>query len=225
VSPDEEDKKIVLSAWNRKAPRDEVLSKGFGVEILRKDLLTLVGLEWLNDEVINFYISLICERNRQNTSLPRVYAFNSFFYPKLASDGYASIKRWTKKIDIFSFEMLIVPVHLTAHWCLSIVNFKEKTITYFDSLLGNNEACLNLISEYLCLESQDKKKTEFDLDGWTVSCQKDIPRQLNGSDCGMFACKFADYVTKKAPFTFNQGHMPYFRERMVTEICRQKLMD
>ncbi|KAG7173234.1 Sentrin-specific protease 1-like 2 [Homarus americanus] len=41
---------------------------------------------------------------------------------------------------------------------------------------------------------------------------------MNGSDCGMFACKFAEYLSRNALITFDQQHMPYFRRRMVYEI-------
>ncbi len=27
---------------------------------------------------------------------------------------------------------------------------------------------------------------------------------MNGSDCGMFTCKYADYITKDKPITFTQ---------------------
>ena len=72
--------------------------------------------------------------------------------------------------------------------------------------------------------STDKKKSALDLQGWRYECVKDIPQQMNGSDCGMFACKFAEYVTRRAPFNFSQDHMPYFRRRMIHEILTLKLM-
>lgn len=53
---------------------------------------------------------------------------------------------------------------------------------------------------------------------------QDIPQQMNGSDCGMFACKFAEYAARRAQISFCQEHMPYFRERMVYEICQKKLL-
>ncbi|GLD74411.1 sentrin-specific protease 1 [Lates japonicus] len=53
---------------------------------------------------------------------------------------------------------------------------------------------------------------------------KEIPQQMNGSDCGMFTCKYADYITKDKPITFTQKHMPYFRKRMVWEILNHKLL-
>ena len=36
---------------------------------------------WLNDEVINFYMGMICERSK-GPDLPKVYAMSSFFYNK-----------------------------------------------------------------------------------------------------------------------------------------------
>lgn len=35
-------------------------------------------------------------------------------------------------------------------------------------------------------------------------CPQEIPQQMNGSDCGMFTCKYADYITKDKPITFTQ---------------------
>lgn len=55
-------------------------------------------------------------------------------------------------------------------------------------------------------------------------CFQDIPQQMNGSDCGMFSCKFAEYLSRNASITFTQEHMPYFRRRMVYEIVTQRLM-
>ncbi len=53
---------------------------------------------------------------------------------------------------------------------------------------------------------------------------KNIPQQMNGSDCGMFACKFAEYLSRDAEVTFSQEDMPYFRKRMVFEIVTNRLI-
>ncbi|CAG9534952.1 unnamed protein product [Cercopithifilaria johnstoni] len=217
---DDEALLLVEHAWDRKLPLSEKLSD----EITRKDLLTLKGLDWLNDEVVNFYMNLICERSKNDANLPKAYAFNSFFYSTLSTKGYASVRRWTRKIDVFSYEILLIPVHLGAHWCLAVIDFKNRIIDYYDSMGGSNDRCLDILSEYLCEESLDKKKQEFDLSGWQLMNRYDIPQQMNGSDCGMFACKFAEYASRRAQISFNQEHMPYFRERMVFEICRKKLL-
>uniref|UniRef100_A0A665XCC3 Sentrin-specific protease 1-like n=1 Tax=Echeneis naucrates TaxID=173247 RepID=A0A665XCC3_ECHNA len=203
----------------------EVLSEGFGLSLTRKDLHTLSNLNWLNDEVINFYMNLLVERSK-SPNLPSVNTFNTFFYPKLRSSGYSAVRRWTKKMDIFSKDILLIPVHLDVHWCLSVVDFRKKAIMYFDSMGGNNDEACKILFEYLQQESKDKKGKEMDTSGWTLHSKKrsEIPQQMNGSDCGMFTCKYADYITKDKQITFTQKHMPYFRKRMVWEILNHKLL-
>uniref|UniRef100_A0A671QRQ9 Sentrin-specific protease 1-like n=1 Tax=Sinocyclocheilus anshuiensis TaxID=1608454 RepID=A0A671QRQ9_9TELE len=205
--------------------QDEVLSEGFRLTITRKDLQTLNHLNWLNDEVINFYMNLLVERSKQ-PNLPSAYTFNTFFFPKLRRSGYSAVRRWTKKVDIFSVDIILVPVHLGVHWCLSVVDFRKKSITYFDSMGGNNDEACRILLKYLKQESEDKKGQNFDTSEWTLKSKRanEIPQQMNGSDCGMFTCKYAEYITKDRPITFTQKHMPYFRRRMVWEILNQKLL-
>uniref|UniRef100_A0A671U4I5 SUMO specific peptidase 1 n=1 Tax=Sparus aurata TaxID=8175 RepID=A0A671U4I5_SPAAU len=203
----------------------EVLSEGFGLSLTRKDLQTLSNLNWLNDEVINFYMNLLVERSK-DPNLPSVNTFNTFFYPKLRCSGYSTVRRWTKKMDIFAKDILLVPVHLGVHWCLSVVDFRKKAILYFDSMGGNNDEACRILFDYLQQESKDKKGKALDTSGWILHSKKrsEIPQQMNGSDCGMFTCKYADYITKDKPITFTQKHMPYFRRRMVWEIVNHKLL-
>ncbi|KHN81216.1 Sentrin-specific protease [Toxocara canis] len=211
---------LIKRVWDRKLPLDERISD----ELTRKDLMTLRGLDWLNDEVINFYMNLICERADMDSSLPKVYAFTTFFYPSLLGKGYQAVRRWTRKVDIFSFDLLLLPVHLGAHWCLAVVDFPKKRVDYYDSMGGENRQCLIAIANYLGDEMNDKKKRRFDLTGWKLVTRDDIPQQMNGSDCGMFTCKFAEFASRRAEISFTQEHMPYYRRRMVYEICRKKLM-
>ncbi|KAH0629023.1 hypothetical protein JD844_010766 [Phrynosoma platyrhinos] len=191
----------------RSGNQDEVLSEAFRLTITRKDIQTLNNLNWLNDEIINFYMNMLMERSKQK-GFPTVHAFNTFFFTKLKTAGYTAVKRWTKKVDIFSVDILLVPIHLGVHWCLAVIDFRKKTITYFDSMGGSNsEACRILLysKPSICL-------------------LKEIPQQMNGSDCGMFACKYADCISKDKPINFTQQHMPYFRKRMVWEILHRKLL-
>uniref|UniRef100_A0A671U4C2 SUMO specific peptidase 1 n=1 Tax=Sparus aurata TaxID=8175 RepID=A0A671U4C2_SPAAU len=183
----------------------EVLSEGFGLSLTRKDLQTLSNLNWLNDEVINFYMNLLVERSK-DPNLPSVNTFNTFFYPKLRCSGYSTVRRWTKKMDIFAKDILLVPVHLGVHWCLSVVDFRKKAILYFDSMGGNNDEACRILFDYLQQESKDKKGKALDTSGWILHSKKrsEIPQQMNGSDCGMFTCKYADYITKDKPITFTQ---------------------
>lgn len=211
-------------AW-RRGQEGEVFCKGFDQPITRKDLLTLSGLNWLNDEIINCYLQLICDRSKKDETLPKVYAFNTFFYTNVNTKGYASVKRWTRKVDIFSFDVLLVPVHMNNnHWCMAVIDMSEKKIEYYDSMHGRNQRCLDNLKAYLESESMDKKKTAFDPTGWSFNIRSDCPEQMNGSDCGMFACKFAEFASRRLTVSFNQSHMPYYRKRMVFEIAQMELM-
>ncbi|KAJ2792131.1 hypothetical protein H4R21_006206, partial [Coemansia helicoidea] len=77
-------------------------SAGFAAElnnvpVTAHDMATLQDGKWLNDEVINFYMQLIMERAAQTPALPRVHAFNTFFYSTLRESGYARVRRWTRR--------------------------------------------------------------------------------------------------------------------------------
>ena len=227
------------------ASRGEVLVDAHKIQITVKDLDTLSGLNWLNDEIINFYMQMIVSRSADSQGgLPATYAFNTFFYSRLMEKGFSAVKRWTKKVDLFSYSVLLIPVHLGMHWCLAVVDVDRKNITYYDSMGGNNEvrqtdsfitdqiiittsqACVKALAAYLEEEHQDKNKNKPPLDtsDWSKVIAKKIPQQMNGSDCGMFTCKFAEYKSRRARFTFSQKDMPYFRRRMVYEIVKNTLL-
>ena len=79
---------------------DEELSRRFGIVLRRQDLWTLNNSEWLNDQVsqskvsvlclffmlqvINFYLKLLAETFN-------IYVYSTFFYPKLSSCGYSAV--------------------------------------------------------------------------------------------------------------------------------------
>ncbi|KAJ1911708.1 hypothetical protein IWQ60_010016 [Tieghemiomyces parasiticus] len=196
----------------------------FNIPISGSDLRTLTRGQWLNDEVINFYMNLIVARSKATLALPTVHAFNTFFYAKLDQDGYAKVRRWSKKNDIFAKDLIVIPVHLPGHWTCAVVNFRNRRIEYYDSMLGDNSRAFQVIRDYLTAEHQDKKQTPFDLSGWTDWCPKDIPRQQNGYDCGVFTCIFAEYCSRAEPFDFDQTHMADLRQRMMYEIATGQLL-
>lgn len=201
-------------------PADEALVELDGVQILRKDIQTLIGLNWLNDEIMNAYMNLLVLRGKE-ARRKSVYAFNTFFYPKLRGSGYSSIKRWTRKVDIFSHDFVLVPVHLGNHWCLAFIDFTKRTISYYDSMGGRSNGCCDILLEYLKQESLDKRKQDFGKEDWRTFDSLDIPRQNNCSDCGVFACTFAEYLTRPAKFNFTQDNMPYLRKKMIYEIIKK----
>ncbi|XP_047201962.1 sentrin-specific protease 2 [Girardinichthys multiradiatus] len=225
-------KEMVMEVSEALAQRDPnlVLSAAFKLRITQRDLSTLQEGGWLNDEVINFYLSLIMERRSSDSGRLKVYTFSTFFYPKLRggaggqAGGHVAVKRWTKAVDLFMFDLILVPLHLGVHWALAVIDLKLKTVKSYDSMGQRHDDICNLLLLYLKEEHKAKKGRELDSARWTVGSLKDIPQQKNGSDCGVFACKYADYIAKGKPLTFKQGHMPLFRKLMMWEILNQKLL-
>ncbi|NXK92103.1 SENP2 protease, partial [Formicarius rufipectus] len=214
-----------VSAALGKGDPDEILSNALRHKVTREDISTLHHLNWLNDEVINFYMSLLVERSKKE-GYPAVHAFSTFFYPKLCSGGYQAVRRWTRGVDLFKKDLILVPIHLSVHWALLVIDVRKKTIKYFDSMgLKGKDICATLL-KYLQEESKEKRNLELIASEWTLRSMSpwEIPQQSNGSDCGVFACKYADYISRDKPITFTQAHMPYFRRKMVWEIIHQQLL-
>ncbi|KAM8736971.1 sentrin-specific protease 2 isoform 2-T2 [Acanthopagrus schlegelii] len=209
-----------------------VLSAAFKLRITQRDLATLQEGGWLNDEVINFYLSLVMERCSGEAAALKVYSFSTFFFPKLwgggggQAGGHAAVKRWTKAVDLFLHDLVLVPLHLGVHWALAVIDFKSKTVKSYDSMGQRHDDICSLLLLYLKEEHKAKKGRELDSAKWTVGSFRstEIPQQKNGSDCGVFACKYADYISKGRPLTFKQCHMPLFRKLMIWEILNQKLL-
>ncbi|NXG07030.1 SENP2 protease, partial [Sakesphorus luctuosus] len=214
-----------ISAALGKGEPGEILSSAFKLKVTREDICTLHHLRWLNDEVINFYMNLLMERSKRE-GYPALHAFSTFFYPKLCSGGYRAVRRWTRGVDLFRQDLILVPIHLRVHWTLLVIDVRKKTIKYFDSLGQKGDDICTTLLQYLQEESKAKRNLELSASEWTLRSMSpsEIPQQTNGSDCGVFVCKFADSISRDKPITFTQEHMPYFRRKMVWEILHQQLL-
>ncbi|KAF9912694.1 SUMO1 sentrin specific peptidase 1 [Linnemannia zychae] len=221
-----EDERTIASALAPGYP-ENIVAEGFNYQIKKKDIQTLCPGEWLNDEVINFYINLVIARSKASTTLPKVHVFTTFFYKFLTDSGYEKVRRWSKKakVDIFELDYVLIPIHCSGnHWTSAVIDMKGKRISYFDSLLGNNPKCFLMLREYLDKESQDKRNTPFNFDGWENDCPKDIPRQRNGYDCGVFTCTFIEFKSRGVEtFDFSQDDMTYLRKKLVLNIINKSL--
>lgn len=200
----------------------QAMVKGFRVNYKRHvltmdDLTTLYGQNWLNDQVMNMYGDLVMD------SVPeKVHFFNSFFYDKLRTKGYDGVKRWTKNVDIFQKDLLLIPIHLEVHWSLVSVDIKERSITYFDSQRTLNRRCPKHIFKYLQAEAVIKGKRDF-LTGWKGFFKMNVGRQNNDSDCGAFVLQYCKCLALGHPFSFSQQDMPKLRRLMYKELCHCKL--
>ena len=196
----------------------------FNIKLNFSDLDLLRGLSWLNDEIINFYLEMIMARSAKHPNWPKCYAMNTFFLGKLQKDGYPGVKRWTKKVDIFSHDKIFVPVNLNdTHWCLAVVDMKKKGIYVYDSMGGDHDQVLKILSQYLKKEHMERKGS-IDIGKFTLENVKGIALQSNGSDCGIFTLKYAEYLSRNANITFTQEDIPNMRRLMIYEILSETII-
>ncbi|CBY40059.1 unnamed protein product [Oikopleura dioica] len=205
--------------------KDEEIVAEIGVSFVSKqNLKTLEGLKWLDGEVINTYLQLIQRRSTNSSTLPRSYCFNTFLYDKVSKIGHSAVKRWTRKVNIFDYDLVFFPIHLGNHWTLAYADIRKKTLRYCDSMGGKNPKCLAALFDYLKIESVEKTKRALCDDWKTESISGKIPQQQNTNDCGVFSCVFADYISRDAAFNFSQADMPNLRNLVKYELLKGKML-
>lgn len=195
-----------------------------GDELYQRDIATCyTPLAWLNDEIINSYLTAIVRYLRESTGnltqAPRYHAFNSFFYSSLRDKGYQAVRRWANRAKIgghalLNVDTVFVPVHEHAHWTLMVVRPVERTIEYFDSMGGAGARQVKAIKEWLHGELGAK----YDEDEWTVLGSVSS-HQDNGSDCGVFLLTNAKAIALGIePTAFGPSDTNLLRRKIVAEL-------
>lgn len=99
-------------------------------EVDSQDRERLRDNEFLNDNLIGFYIRFLEDHldRTNNEAAKRVYFFNSYFYAALTNTprnkkpiNYESVQKWTRSVDIFSHDYIVVPINEAAHWYVAII--------------------------------------------------------------------------------------------------------
>jgi sentrin-specific protease 7 len=86
---------------------------------------------FLNDNLIAFYMRFLqdhLERTNKDAA-KRVYFFNSYFFATLTNAprakrgelNYKGVEKWTRSVDLFSYDYILVPINEHHHWYLAII--------------------------------------------------------------------------------------------------------
>ena len=237
-----EESEIVIEATEGVGPATQILASQDANSVQRRSMQTLRPGQWLNDEVINYFLKtclakrdgIICARQ---TGRKRSQFFNSYFvqtmFDKMNVDpnlrgqyNYINVKNWSKNVpgkDIFNLKYIFCPINVdNMHWTLAVIYMEEKRIQYYDSMGGNDQAMLKGLLEYVRDEYKVKNGgAEMDVSEWElVSCKANTPRQRNGFDCGVFTCLFCDFISKDCELVFNQSHIDQCRVRIALSIMK-----
>ena len=132
---------------------DTILIDKFHIDMTVAKISCLKPGTWLNDEVINFYSSMLMQDLAQSTKSREIYIFSTFFMSKLNQSGeyrFDLVARWTKKIDIFGLKKVFIPINITnQHWTLVFIDLTVKTIGYYDAMRGDGSLFMNLTLKVL----------------------------------------------------------------------------
>ena len=94
------------------------------------DLERLDDGQFLNDNLIGFYLRYLeCHLEQRRPDIAKkVYWFNTYFFASLTQTArgkrgvnYEAVRKWTRTIDIFTYDYAVVPINESAHWYVAII--------------------------------------------------------------------------------------------------------
>ncbi|XP_060603315.1 sentrin-specific protease 6-like [Ruditapes philippinarum] len=111
-----------------------------GISITNEDLYCLQEGEFLNDVIVDFYLKYLLHEKLSVADHARTHIFSSFFYKRLTQrirgaaidddpnvtlpvKRHARVKTWTRKLDLFEKDFIVIPINEHAHWFLAIICF------------------------------------------------------------------------------------------------------
>lgn len=235
--------------WNAKVDRAmqkrlevDLVKTSAGEQIRRRDFGTVLPVRgvddpnnlsgWLNDTIITGYLQAITDyaqklRGVKKGSLPKVFAFNTYFYKNLSGRGYDSVRRWAARAkfggkDVLKMEKIFIPLHKGHnHWVLVHINPQKKTVEYFDSFYSPSPDVFDNMKIWLRGELKDA----FVESEWTFLDGKLGPKQSNGYDCGVFCTTTAKMIVLGVdPKAFSQSDMATQRRVMLAELLNGGLV-
>jgi len=137
--------------------------------------------------------------------------------------------------NIFGLDMLFFPLRIQqSHWILMMVDFKSRVIWCLD-LLGKDQqktspdyaryfkAIFRYIQqEYSELQEPGGSTNKFPSPGeWTFACPRQIPRQKDGYNCGVYVCMYIYCISTRRRFFDSNGWPSHFCRIMLATFNRK----
>ncbi|CAB0040630.1 unnamed protein product [Trichogramma brassicae] len=166
-------------------------SGGFTIRV--SDYKCLDDGAYLNDVMIDFCLKYFFDKILLDENRKRTFVFSSFFYQNIvpgpnqnSKDCHEKVKRWTKSINIFTKDFIIIPINL------------KPCILIFDSMQQDRGDVFTPILNYLTheYEAQLHETFQFSMNNMGVDTVV-VPAQRNSWNCGLFALEYVErFYTK-----------------------------
>ena len=148
---------------------------------------------------------------------------STFFYKKLVVNDCSSVRSWMEKVDLFSRDMFLIPVHTEKHWSVACIDLRGRSIRYYDSMHRRNNECLEKLRKLVEMEAKERMDQHMNFAQWTIKNAGDCPMQTNGFDCGVFVCIMAEHLSRDEQMQFIQHDMQRYRRQLMHEILNKEL--
>lgn len=207
-----------LVKYVRDAFRLPFVTHKYGIEIEHRDIRLLKANRWLNDKIMNMYFEMLQEYSERVSR--RMYVLSTYFYTGLEK-GYGRVKHWVEHINLFEYDLVFIPVHLSSHWVFVCLDVLNKRLEYFDSLGSYQSTVACKIVAFFAREHFRYYRKKFCVE---ISVMHDITLQKSGGDCGVFVCMYAKRRLDGSGYCFHQDYVLLYRAMMVHEICIGKIL-
>lgn len=175
----------------------------FRTTIHKGDIGRLEQGELLNDSIISFYLQYLHEavRNKDADIAKRFYFQSSFFWDRLKSTpnkkgiNYEKVRSWTNRVDLFSYDYIVVPVNENSHWYVAVICNPGKLLPtaekYQDASPPNDTQC--------------EAPTSADVAG--VSESRRIANEVSGSSPEEVTVKASSHLSPGTEMSNNLGRL------------------
>jgi hypothetical protein len=192
---------------------------------------------------------------------PTVHIFSTMFYKRLnstpkkastvasyekdtslkpAQKRHLRVKGWTKNVNLFEKNMVIIPICEHSHWYLVIairpglitipvgseerVRKGEPFIIVLDSMGGNKTAAVSNIRHYLAAEwkakmcGEEGDEEEFEFSSKEMKTVRPVkPEQENYSDCGIYLLHYIEHMFRSVAQYYWPGSIQNLSAWFTTE--------
>lgn len=114
-----------------------------GISINTEDYMCLGADQYLNDVIIDFYLKYVQKEFLTEGQQAKTHVFSTFFYKRLttmnskmrsathdkdvkltaAQKRHERVKNWTKNVNLFDKDFIVIPINEQSHWFLAIICF------------------------------------------------------------------------------------------------------
>ena len=111
------------------------------------------------------------------------------------------MKQWSEHNNMFEKEILFIPIEIVGfHWSLIVVNNKQRSIKYYNTLGVSGLEAMASVKEFVQNEWQKRHKTKKTPEYYEKNVV--VPKNLMGLDKGEVTCMVAHQIAKNRDLFF-----------------------